>query len=123
MKTHCNQKTFDFQTENSRDIAAHFNSGNISSGSGGLLLQQVEQITGIIRQFIGCFTDYRVPDLTEHTVEELIAQRFYALALGYEDLNDHDELRNDPLLTVIHSCATKKQLKIRRCEKCGLEAG
>ncbi len=101
MKTHCNQKTFEFQTENSREIIAHFNGGSISSDSGGLLLRQVEQITGIIRQFAGCFTDYRDPDLTEHTVEELIAQRIYALALGHEDLNDHDELRNDPLLAVM----------------------
>lgn len=101
MKTHCNQKTLEFQTENSREIIAHFNGGNISSDSGGLLLRQVEQITGIIRQFAGCFTDYRDPDLTEHTVEELIAQRIYALALGHEDLNDHDELRNDPLLAVM----------------------
>jgi len=101
MKTHCNQKTFEFQTENSREIVAHFNGGNISSDSGGLLLRQIEQITGIIRQFAGCFADYRDPDLTEHTVEELIAQRVYSLALGYEDINDHDELRNDPLLAVM----------------------
>jgi len=101
MKTHCNQKTFEFQTENSRKIMAHFNGGNISSDSGGLLLQQTERITGIISQFAGCFTDHRDPDLSEHTVKELIAQRIYALALGYEDLNDHDELRNDPLLAVM----------------------
>ena len=101
MKTHCNQKTFEFQTENSRKIMAHFNGGNISSDSGGLLLQQTERITSIVSQFAGCFTDYRDPDLTEHTVKELIAQRIYALALGYEDLNDHDELRNDPLLAVM----------------------
>jgi hypothetical protein len=101
MKTHCNQKTFEFQTENSRKIIAHFNGGNISSDSGGLLLQQVERITGIISQFANCFDDHRDPDLIEHSVEELIAQRIYALALGYEDLNDHDELRNDPLLAVL----------------------
>jgi len=101
MKTHCNQKTFPFQTKNSRDIVAHFNGGNISSDSGGLLLKQTEQITGIIAQFAGCFTDHRDPDLIEHTVEELLAQRIYALALGYEDLNDHDELRSDPLLAVL----------------------
>ena len=101
MKTHCNQKTFEFQTENYRKVVAHFNGGNISSDSGGLLLKQTEQITGIISQFAACFTDHRDPDLIEHTVEELIAQRIYALALGYEDLNDHDELRNDPLLAVL----------------------
>ncbi len=101
MKTHCNQKTFEFQTENSREVVAHFNGGNISSDSGGLLLQQTERITGIISQFADCFDDHRDPDLIEHSVEELIAQRIYALALGYEDLNDHDELRNDPLLAVL----------------------
>jgi len=101
MKTHCNQKTLEFQTENSRKILAHFNGGNISSDSGGLLLKQTEQVTGIIAQFAGCFEDHRDPDLIEHTVEHLIAQRVYGLALGYEDLNDHDELRNDPLLAVM----------------------
>lgn len=101
MKTHCNQRTFEFQVENSRKIVAHFNGGNISSDSGGILLQQAERISGIIAQFAGCFTDHRDPDLTEHTVEELIAQRVYALALGYEDLNDHDQLRNDSLLAVM----------------------
>jgi len=101
MKTHCNQKRFEFQTENSRKIIAHFNGGNICSDSGGVLLQQTERITGIISQFAECFTDHRNPDLSEHTVKELIAQRIYALALGYEDINDHDQLRNDPLLAVL----------------------
>ena len=101
MKTHCNQKTFPFQAENSRDVVAHFNGGNISSDAGGLLLQQVEQITGIIYQFAACFTDHRDPGLSEFTVKQLLAQRVYALALGYEDLNDHDELRNDSLLAVM----------------------
>ena len=101
MKTDCNQKTFEFQAANSRKIVAHFNGGNISSDAGGLLLKQTEQATGIIAQFAACFTDHRDPDLIEHTVEELIAQRIFALALGYEDLNDHDELRNDPLLAVL----------------------
>jgi len=101
MKTHCNQKTFDFQTQNSRKIVAHFNGGNITSDAGGLLLRQAERITGIISQFADCFTDYRDSDLSEFTVEELLAQRIFALALGYEDLNDHDQLRNDPLLAVM----------------------
>ena len=101
MKTHCNQKTFDFQPQNSRKIVAHFNGGNITSDAGGLLLQQAERITGIISQFADCFTDHRDPDLSEFTVKELLAQRIFALALGYEDLNDHDQLRNDPLLAVM----------------------
>lgn len=101
METQCNQKTFPFQTQISRKVVAKFDGGKITSDAGGLLLQQVERITGIIRQFAGCFTDYRVPDLVEHTAQELIAQRVYALDLGYEDLNDHDELRHDPLLAVM----------------------
>ena len=101
MKTHCNQQTFLFQAQTKRKLVAHFNGGNICSDAGGLLLQQTERLTGIIRRFAGCFTDHRDADLIEHTVEELVAQRVYALALGYEDLNDHDELRNDPLLAAL----------------------
>jgi hypothetical protein len=82
-------------------LVAHFNGGNITSDPGGLLLQQTERTTGIIKRFAACFTDYRDPDLIEHSVKELVAQRIYALALGYKDLNDHDELRNDPLLAVL----------------------
>jgi len=92
------RQTFDFQSQNSRKIVAHFNGGNITSEAGGLLLQQTERITGIISQFAECFTDHRDADLSEFTVKELLAQRILALALGYEDLNDHDQLRNDPLL-------------------------
>lgn len=101
MKTQCNQETFLFQTQNRRKLVAHFNGGNITSDAGGLLLQQTERATGIIKRFAACFTDHRDPDLIEHSVEDLIAQRIYALALGYEDLNDHDGLRNDPLLAVL----------------------
>lgn len=101
MKTQCKQETFLFQTETKRELVAHFNGGNITSDAGGLLLQQTERIAGIIKGFAACFTDHRDPNLIEHSVEELIAQRIYALALGYEDLNDHDELRNDPLLAVL----------------------
>jgi hypothetical protein len=66
-----------------------------------LLLREVEAKTGILRRFAACFTDHRDPDLIEHTVYELVAQRAFALALGYEDLNDHDTLRHDPLLAVL----------------------
>lgn len=64
----------------------------------GLLLREVEKRTGILRRFATCFTDYRNPDLIEHGIEELVAQRVYGLA---KDLNDHDELRKDPLLAVL----------------------
>ena len=96
MKTQCKSEALLFQTENRRDVVAHFNGGNICSDAGGLLLQRTETVTGIIKGFAACFTDHRDADLIEHSVEELVAQRIYALALGYEDLNDHDDLRNDP---------------------------
>ena len=66
-----------------------------------MLLREVEKRTGIVAQFAACFRDHRDPARIEHTVEELVAQRVYGLALGYEDLNDHDELRRDPLLAVL----------------------
>src|ERR687890_2221797 len=101
MTTECNPAYLDFPMLGSRQVLADFDGGDISSDGGALLLRETELLTGIIRQFAACFTDHRDPDLTEHTVEELIAQRVYALALGYEDLNDHDGLRSDPLLATV----------------------
>jgi hypothetical protein len=91
----------DFPAVGARQIKASFDGGDISSDGGALLLRQVERATGIIRQFAACFTDHRDPEKIEHTLEHLIAQRVYALALGYEDLNDHDDLRHDPLLATV----------------------
>ena len=101
MTTECNSAYLDFPMVGLRQVLADFDGGDISSDGGALLLREAERLTGIIRQFAACFTDHRNPDLTEHTVEELIAQRVYALALGYEDLNDHDDLRRDPLLATV----------------------
>lgn len=101
MQTECNAAYLDFPMVGRREILAGFDGGDISSDGGALLLRQVEQITGILRQFADCFTDHRDPELIEHTVEELLAQRVYGLALGYEDLNDHDDLRRDPLLAAV----------------------
>jgi hypothetical protein len=101
MSTECNASYLDFSMLGARQILADFDGGDISSDAGALLLRKTEQITAIIRQFAACFTDHRNPDLIEHTVEQLVAQRVYALALGYEDLNDHDDLRSDPLLATV----------------------
>jgi hypothetical protein len=101
MTTECNPAYLDFPMLGRRDVLADFDGGDISSDGGALLLRKIEQLTGIIRQFADCFTDHRDPDLVEHSVEELVAQRVYALALGYEDLNDHDDLRRDPLLAAV----------------------
>jgi len=101
MTTECNHTTFGFQPLGRRGVMARFDGGKITSDAGGLLLREAERATGILRQFATCFRDHRDPDLIEHTVEELVAQRVYGLCLGYEDLNDHDQLRHDPLLAVM----------------------
>ena len=101
MKTECNGKSLEFQALGRREIVARFDGGTISSDGGGLLLRQCERATGIVRRFASCFTDHRDPAQIEHTAQELVAQRVYALALGYEDLIDHDALRHDPLLAAL----------------------
>ena len=80
---------------------ARFDGGTITSDGGAVLLRQLEQRTGIVRQFAACFRDHRQAAQVEHSVRELVAQRVYGLALGYEDLNDHDQLRCDPLLALL----------------------
>ena len=101
MKTECIQTTFHFEELGKRQVVAQFNGGTISSDAGGLLLREVEHGKGIIDRFSTCFTDYRDQDEIEHTLKELIAQRVYGIALGYEDLNDHDNLRADHLLALL----------------------
>lgn len=101
MNTECTQRTFDFQGLGSRIVTARFDGGTITSDAGGLLLREIEAKTGIIREFAECFDDFRDPDLIEFTADELLKQRIFALALGYEDLNDHETLRRDPLLAVL----------------------
>ena len=101
MRTQCNQESFEFHPLAKREVRGRFDGGAITSDAGGLLLREVERRTGIVAQFAACFGDHRDPARIEHTVEELVGQRVYGLALGYEDLNDHDALRHDPLLAVL----------------------
>ena len=101
METQCNSTCLDFPMLGRREIGADFDGGYITSDGGALLLRKAEQLTSVIGLFAACFTDHRNPDLIEHTLGELVAQRVYALALGYEDLNDHDDLRRDPLLAAV----------------------
>ena len=101
MNTQCIQKTFSFHPLGRRKVSGSFDGGQITSDGGGLLLRETERIVGVIRQFAACFADYRDPQRIEHTVEELVGQRIYGLAHGYEDLNDHDELRHDPMMAVL----------------------
>jgi hypothetical protein len=101
MTTQCTNATLTFQPLGSRDVLARFDGGAVTSDGGALLLGEAERLTGALRQFAACFTDYRDPDAIEHTVLQLVSQRVYGLALGYEDLNDHDLLRRDPLLATL----------------------
>ena len=101
MPTQCNREFLEFHPLDKREVRGGFDGGAITSDAGGLLLREVEKRTGIIQQFASCFRDHRKPERIEHTVKELVAQRVYGLALGYEDLNDHQELRRDPLLGVL----------------------
>jgi len=94
------QKAFSFYKLGRRQVVARFGGGDISSDGGALLLREVERITGITRQFADCFIDHRDQERIEHPLGQLIAQRVFALALGYEDLNDHDTLRRDPMLAL-----------------------
>ncbi len=89
-----------FDDLGSRRVQADFSGGHLSTDGGVLLLRQIDRGLGLSRALAGCFTDLRNPLLIDHTVPELVAQRVLALALGYEDLNDHDTLRLDPLLAV-----------------------
>ncbi len=98
--TECNQQSFEFHSLNQRKVIARFDGGNITSDAGILLLREVEKHTGLIASLAECFRDYRDQRWVEHTVEELLGQRLFGFCLGYEDLNDHDQLRRDPMLAV-----------------------
>ena len=100
MRTECKQARFEFHGLFQRKVKARFDGGKITSDAGVLLLREVERGTGLIAGLAECFRDHRDPRLIEHTVEELLGQRIYGLCLGYEDLNDHDQLRTDPMLAV-----------------------
>ncbi len=100
MKTPCKAKKIEFKGLNKRKVVAAFDGGHISSDGGALLLRALDQHLGLTHKLAECFTDHRQQGLIEHTLEELVAQRVFGIALGYEDLNDHNELSLDPLLAL-----------------------
>ncbi len=101
MQTQCNHPTLTGEPLGSRDVLACFDGGHVTSDAGGLLLREVEAKFRFVEQFARCFADCRDPELVEHSLLELLKQRIFGLCLGYEDLNDHDRLRHDPLLAVL----------------------
>ena len=100
MKTECPSVKIALKKSGSREVQACFDGGNISSDGGLLLLHELEQRLHLVEQFAECFTDGRDPSRVEHSVYELLSQRIMSLVCGYEDLNDHDALRGDPLLAM-----------------------
>ena len=101
MNTECMGEALAFQEVAGRAVVGRFDGGTLTSDGGAVLLREVEHATGILAQFAGCFDDHRDPTRVQHSVATLVRQRIYALALGYEDLNDHDALRHDPLFAVL----------------------
>ena len=108
-----------FQVLGSRKVVADFSGGALSSDGGLLLLRQVDSGLGVSRTIAKCFTDARDPLRVEHSVPELVRQRLFALALGYEDLNDHSDLRRDPLLAT----AVGKEDVLGEDRRCAKDAG
>lgn len=99
--TECNQRSFQFEGHFSKQVTARFDGGQQTSDAGGLLLREVDRRLNMLSRFAACFNDGRDAKRIDHPVEEMVSQRVYGTALGYEDLNDHEQLRHDPLLAVM----------------------
>jgi hypothetical protein len=117
MPTECSADLFGFAPVEGRAVVAAFDGGWVTSDAGALLLGATDRAMGLTRRFAACFRDVRRAELIEHEVVTLVGQRVFGIALGYEDLNDHDELRHDPLMAVLAG-----KLEARR-EDCAPVAG
>jgi hypothetical protein len=112
MPTECNAASFGFARAEGREVVASFDGGTMTSDAGALLLGAADRAIGLVRRFAACFTDRRRADLVEHQVTTLVGQRVFAITLGYEDLNDHDDLRHDPAMAAL---AGKLSAKRKGC--------
>lgn len=108
MQTQCNESRIEFHGFGERILTADFEGGNIVSDGGVPLIAEVDRMFRVLERYADCFTDYRDPELIEHSVLDLARQRIYGLCLGYEDLNDHDRLRADALIA---ACVGKQDLE------------
>ena len=99
--TDCRQQSFEFQGLGGRKVEVDFTGGHLSSDGGGLLLREMERSQRLCDQLAGCFSDFREQRFVEHELPVMLRQRIFGLALGYEDINDHDLLRADPLLAAM----------------------
>jgi Transposase DDE domain group 1 len=101
MLTECSRDLFGYEGVEGRQVVAAFDGGQVTSDAGALLLGAANRALGLVRRLARCFTDGRAPELVEHTVETMLMQRIVGIALGYEDLVDHDQLRHDPVLATL----------------------
>src|SRR4029453_740977 len=101
MQTECSVDLFGFAPVAGGAGVAGFDGGKMPSDGGAMLLGATDRTIGLVERFAGCFTDHRVAELVEHTVAGLVRQRVIGIALGYEDVIDHDQLRHDPVMAVL----------------------
>ena len=109
MPTQCNSEHLVFAPVEGRSVVASFTGGAITSDAGALLLGATDRAIGLVERFAACFQDARDPDLIAHELSTLIGQRVFGIALGYEDLVDHDQLRRDPVLAVLAGKLTARR--------------
>jgi hypothetical protein len=109
MQTQCSADRFEFARVEGRPVVAGFDGGAITSDAGALLLRATDQAIGLVERFTGCFRDSRAQQQVEHTVRTLVGQRVFGIALGYEDVVDHDMLRRDPIMAVLAGKLTAKR--------------
>jgi hypothetical protein len=112
MPTQCNRDLFGYEAVEGRQVVAAFDGGEVTSDAGALLLGATDRAIGLVGRFAACFDDGRVQTQVEHTIEAMVAQRVFGIALGYEDLIDHDQLRHDPILATL---AGKLEAKRTSC--------
>jgi hypothetical protein len=101
MPAQCSGDLFGYEVVEGRQVVAAFDGGEVTSDAGALLLGATDRAIGVVTRFAACFDDRRVPALVEHSVAAMVAQRVFGIALGYEDLIDHDHLRHDPVLATL----------------------
>jgi hypothetical protein len=99
-KTDCIPEQFKFEREKSRSVIVNFKGGTVTSDAGLSLIAELDRKRKITSRFAACFKDYREPNRIEHSIESLVGQRVYGLIMGYEDLNDHEQLRYDPMFAL-----------------------
>ncbi len=116
MQTQCISDQYEFEGFEGRKVVAAFDGGAMTSDAGALLLRHTDKAIALFDRVAACFSDHRDPNCTVHGVKTMVAQRVTAIALGYEDVDDHDTLRSDPVLGLL------SDIEWLQCESAGLRA-